>query len=123
LAQKIVENPGQLELLALDPEWMPGRVGNLGKIELRDQAVRFGAVLELRRLQPLCDQRRGGTKLIEHVECRRMERRGARFLAEAWARLEHRHRYAGAHQPRRRDHADRAGAGDQHPVVGHAAIG
>ena len=55
--------------------------------------------------------------VMQHVERRRMEGRGARLLESVGACLEHRHRHAGARQMRRGDEPDRARAGDQDAFV------
>ena len=84
---------------------------------VREQPVPLGAVLELRRLQPLGDQRFGGAERIQHVEGRRMEGRGARFLAQRGTRLQHRHRNAATHQHRSGDEPDRARPDDDQVVL------
>ena len=94
---------------------MARRVGNRAEIEGGDHAV-AGAILKLRRAQALRDQRRGGAEFVEHIERRRMKSRGARFLGQRRASLEHRDRNAAADEIGRRDQADRPGAGDEHPI-------
>ena len=73
---------------------MAGDIRDRREIELRQQPLLPGSVLELRRNQSLRDQRPGGAEPIQHVERRRMKGRGAQLLAEIGAGLEHRHRDA-----------------------------
>ncbi len=96
---------------------MAGHVGNFAEIELRQHAMPLAAILELRRNQALRDQRCRGAEPIEHVERRRMKRRGAGLLAQIGSGLEHRHRHASLHQVGRRHQTDRSGARDQHTLV------
>jgi hypothetical protein len=71
------------------------------------------------RDQALRDERRGERRIdrVEHVEGRRMPRRGAQILGEVVGALEYRRRDAGARELQCDDHADRAGAGDQHAGI------
>jgi hypothetical protein len=75
--QLLVQDAGELRLLALHAIGMPGGVGNYPEIELREYAVLFASILELRRRQASPDQRLGGAQAFEHVESGRMEGRGA----------------------------------------------
>ena len=120
-AQLLVQHAGELRLLALQAERVPRDIRNGGEIELSDEAV-ADAVLELRRDQALGDQGLRGAEFVEHVERRRMESRGARFLAEAGASLEHRHRNALPHQIGRGRKPDRAGAGDEDALFGRPSF-
>ncbi len=115
-AHLLVQNARELGLLALHPVGMLGRIGDGGEVELRQQPLLLGAILERRRLQPLRQERLGGAERMQHVERRRMEGRGPQFLAERRALLEHRDRDAGARQMRGGNEADRPGAGDENPL-------
>ena len=108
-AELLLQDARQLGLLALHPIGMIGHVGDGIEIELRQHTVARAAILELRRNQALRDQRGRGAEPIEHVERGRMERRGARLLAQIGPRLEHRHRQTGVHQVGRRHQTDRPG--------------
>ena len=99
------------------PVGMGGRVGDRAEVELRQDAVPHGAVLEVRRGQALRDQLVCGAERVEHVERRRMEGRGPQLDAQINAGLEHRHRHAMAYQVGRRGEPDRARAGDQDAFV------
>ncbi len=112
-AHQIVENAGELRLLALQPKRMRRSVGDGREIELRQQAVRLRAILECRRFEPLRDHRFGGAERMQHVQRRRMERRGARFLGQIWSRLEHRDRNAAAGKMRCGGEPDGACAGNE----------
>ena len=52
-AQLVEQDARQLRLLALQPMRMRGEVGDSAEIELGQQSLLLGAVLELRRDQPL----------------------------------------------------------------------
>ena len=78
-AKLVVQDPGELELLGLETERMPCRVGDCAEIECRDHAV-AGAELQLRGDKSLRDQRRGSAEFVEHVERGRMKGRGAQFF-------------------------------------------
>ena len=112
----LMQDTRELGLLALYPVGMTGRVGDRAEIELRQHAVRLAAILELRRDQPLRDQRRCRAQRLEHVQRRWVKGRCARFLAQVMPGLEHRHRNALACQARRRHQANRPGAGNQYAL-------
>ena len=121
-AHLLVEDARELGLLALQPIGMRRRIGNGGEVELRQKPVLLRAILKRRRLQPLRHQRLGGAERLQHVERRRMEGRGAGFLAELRALLEHGHRHASARQMRGGDEADRPRAGDENPFLAQALL-
>ena len=77
VAEPVVEDAGELGLLALRPVGMAGDVRDRAEVELRQHASLLGPILELRRNQPLRDQGSGGAEPVEHIERRRMERGGA----------------------------------------------
>ena len=95
---------------------MPGDVRDGAEVERRDHAVVPRAVLHARRDEAGGDQRRDEAEIVEHVERGGMEGRGAGFLAQLRRALEHGDRNAGAHEGRRRDEADRAGARDENSI-------
>jgi hypothetical protein len=64
VAELIEQDSGELGLLALHPIGMTGDVRDAVEIELREQPLPLGAILELRRLQSLRDQRLGGAENV-----------------------------------------------------------
>ncbi len=121
-AELLAQNARQPPLLALHPIGVMGDVGDRAEIELPEHALALAAILERRRTEALLDQRHRGPEPIEHIEGRRMEGRGARFLAQVGPGLEHRHRHAPAHQVGCGRQAHRPRARNQDPLIDrHAA--
>ena len=77
--------------------------------------------MEARRLQTLRHQRRRDTEGVQHIQRWRVERRGARFLAECRSGLKYCHRHATVNQIGRRNQADRSGTGDEDALF-HQAV-
>ena len=110
-AELIKQDAGELRLLALHPVGISRGVRNCAEIKLRQQSVFLGAKLEAWRFQSLRNQRRCDTEAIQHIQCRRVERRGARFLAECGSRLEYGHRHTTVNEIGRGCNADGPGTG------------
>ena len=110
------DDAGQFRLFGLHAERMAGHVGDGAEVELAQDAVALGAVLQPRRLQPLRHEVGGEAEVVQHVERRRMKGGGARFGAQCIGGLEHRHRDALPDQSGRGDQSDRTGTGDEDPL-------
>ena len=117
-AQQVVQDAGEPRLLALHPVGVAGCIGDGTEIERGQHPMAPAAILEPRSRQSLRDQRRRGAELVEHVEGRRVEGRGAQLLAQVGTGLEHRDRHAVAHETRGRHQSHRPGAGDQDAFLG-----
>src|SRR3984957_19284340 len=95
---------------------MPGLIGDIAEIKLRDQAVATVAVLEFGRNQALRDQRPDDIEISQHVERRGMKRRGAGLHAQIGAALEYGHGNAVTNEIGGGDEPDRASAGNQNSL-------
>jgi hypothetical protein len=80
VAYLIIQNACELRLFALNPIRMLGDIRNTGKVELRYQTVLLRAILERWCFESLSDQWLGSVQRMQHIKCRRMERRCSRFL-------------------------------------------
>jgi len=107
-----------LVLFDLERKRVLGMIRNQPVIEFGDDPVVIAvAKLEDRGNQPLGDQFLGHAERFEHVERRRVYRRGSVVGRRYRRRIEHRYRHVVARQVIPGDHAHRPGAGDQDTVL------
>src|SRR5689334_7411596 len=98
---------------------MPGVILEEREIELGPLAARMHAYLPGGRDQALADECRGDAKLLQHVERRRMERRGTQLLVQLRLCLDDQRVDARARQLERARQPDRAGADDDDVMPAH----
>ena len=118
--QDVDDDTVELVLLGLHPVGVAGVVLQDAEVPLGDDAARGVAVLPDGADYALGDQRLDHAELVQHVEGRRVEGRGAEVERQAVAGLDQGHRDAGARERQRGDAADRTRPRDQNAILGPA---
>ena len=116
--QLLVQQPVELELLALEPVWVRRDVGDASEVELGD-AARALAVLKGRGLEA------HGQKIVQHpgggqhVDGGRMEGGGPQRFRQRRFRFQHGHRHPVLRQVQRHHEPHGSGTRHQHAIGAH----
>ena len=117
-AQSIVQDARELGLLALHAVGMPVTSAMAPKSNSASTPCALVRYWNFGATSPCAINGSAAPSACEHVERRRMERRGARLLAQRRARLEHGDRHAVTHEIGRGHEPDRPRAGDENALLG-----